>query len=169
METLSEPNERGPLETSGWISGSALERVARRLRVLGFDVEPGGAAPLADLIARADATGRGVLTTSFRRPRGALHVPILTLPLDAHAAVRWVAERASAASDPFTRCTVCNHPLQAADPAFAAAAIPADVRAAAAPVRHCPGCGRYYWDGSHTDRLRRWLETALGRPITGAR
>ena len=147
---------------AGWIAGSALEQVARRLRVLGFDVESGGGARLEALVQRAGAQGRGVLTTSARRPRGASGVHILTVPRDPAAAVRLVDAHAVPASAPFVRCTACNHPLAAA---ATLSAVPADVRAAGHAVRECAGCGRHYWPGSHTDRLRRWLEAALQRPI----
>lgn len=62
----------------------------------------------------------------------------------------------------FTRCMVCNAPLDEVDHPEAAAALPPDVRAdprvRSAGFRRCPGCGRVYWEGSHTRRMRRWLE-----------
>jgi uncharacterized protein with PIN domain len=152
--------------TSRWIAGSALELVARRLRALGFDVEPGGESRLEDLISHARALDRGVLTTSARRPRAALGVRVLTVPRDPRAGVRMIARAAVPASAPFTRCTVCNHTLEAADTTIASA-VPADVRAAGHAVRHCPRCDRYYWPGSHTDRLRHWLEAVLDHPVEG--
>ena len=159
--------EHGAALPASWIAGSALERVARRLRLLGFDVEPGGAARLDGLVARARASGRGVLTTSVRRLPRASGVWVLTLPADAVAAVRQVAAIAAPASAPFRRCTLCNLELVTVDAPAEDRAVPADVRAARHVVRRCPACGRRYWPGSHTDRLRRWLETALGRPVAG--
>ena len=34
-------------------------------------------------------------------------------------------------------------------------------------THYCPGCGKWYWEGSHVARLRAWLERALGRAIAG--
>ena len=152
---------------AGWIADSALELVARRLRVLGFDVQSGGGARLEELVERARRDGRGVLTTSARRPHRVRDVLVVSLPrADPMAAVRRVAAIAAPVGRPFRRCTVCNTLLVRVE-AGSAAEVPEDVRASGSPIRRCPGCGRAYWAGSHTDRLRRWLEAALARPIAG--
>jgi uncharacterized protein len=32
------------------------------------------------------------------------------------------------------------------------------VRASSLPIRHCAGCGRLYWPGSHERRIRATLQ-----------
>ena len=43
--------------------------------------------------------------------------------------------------------------------------MPGPVARAATHLHHCPTCGKWYWEGSHVDRVREWLERALGRPL----
>ncbi|MFO7894926.1 MAG: Mut7-C RNAse domain-containing protein [Longimicrobiales bacterium] len=62
----------------------------------------------------------------------------------------------------FTRCMVCNTSLEDAPYDDVADTLPPEVRAdprvRSAGFRRCPACGRVYWEGSHTRRMRRWLE-----------
>lgn len=64
----------------------------------------------------------------------------------------------------FTRCMVCNAPLEATAYRDVADALPAEVRGdprvRSAGFRRCPSCRRVYWEGSHTRRMRRWLEAS---------
>lgn len=61
----------------------------------------------------------------------------------------------------FTRCTRCDTPLEPARESDLARAPPA-VRAAGLPLSRCPGCGRVYWEGSHTRRMRETAARVLG-------
>ncbi|MBW1680214.1 MAG: hypothetical protein JRF59_00840 [Deltaproteobacteria bacterium] len=61
----------------------------------------------------------------------------------------------------FTRCLLCNEPLEAADPEEAEDLVPEYVlNQGFARIRRCPGCGRHYWPGTHRERmlaqLRAW-------------
>jgi uncharacterized protein with PIN domain len=62
----------------------------------------------------------------------------------------------------FQRCTECNTPVEEVAGETVADRVPARL---AGQVRftRCPGCGRVYWEGSHTRRMRRALEQALRR------
>ena len=57
---------------------------------------------------------------------------------------------------------VCNSPLEDAAYVDVAGELPPEVRGdprvRSAGFRRCPSCGRVYWEGSHTRRMRRWLE-----------
>ncbi len=61
----------------------------------------------------------------------------------------------------FQRCLVCNTPLRDATEAEALELAPPSSRAFSDPIRRCPGCGRVYWLGSHTRRMRATLGQAL--------
>jgi uncharacterized protein with PIN domain len=63
---------------------------------------------------------------------------------------------------PFTRCTVCNAPLEDVEPAAVEGRVPPRVRATQQSYRACPGCGRVYWEGTHHARMRLVLAEALG-------
>jgi uncharacterized protein with PIN domain len=151
-----------------FVTDTSLELLARRLRILGFDVETCPGARLEDLYERARRESRTVLTLSVRHPRRYADVPAIAVPRDdPMAAVRALASEHEAAGAPFSRCALCNLPLVSGSAAEAGGEVPEALRAADAPLRRCPGCGKWYWPGSHVDRLREWLERALGRPIPG--
>ena len=144
-----------------------LERLARWLRVLGYDTASAGAdEDDAALARRADADGRCLLTRDRRlaeeTPR-ALGVLLRSGP--PLSQLREVIDRlalAPAGRALFARCLLCNTPLRPAAEDEAAAALP-DVCAAHRPeaVRACPACGRVYWEGAHTRRMRAALARAL--------
>lgn len=146
-----------------FLADAMLGRLARWLRVLGLDTAYDPEVDDPDLVARADAEGRWLLTrdrhlVEHLRPRHAVLVR-------SDAPLRQLREVAEAAGlgppfDPFSRCPVCNEALRAATAEEAEALVPEASRGLA-PVRRCPACGRVYWRGSHTDRMRRALAEAF--------
>jgi uncharacterized protein with PIN domain len=151
-----------------FITDTSLEFLARRLRILGFDVETVRGAGLEALYERARRDARTVLTLSRRVPRRFADVPAIPIPRDAPMrAVRELAEAFEGAGRPFTRCAMCNHTLEPRPAAEAAGAVPERVRAGSKVLNFCAGCGRWYWPGTHVERLRAWLERALGHAVPG--
>ncbi|MGH7742134.1 MAG: Mut7-C RNAse domain-containing protein [Candidatus Eiseniibacteriota bacterium] len=152
--------------TPRFLTDNSLALVARRLRALGFDVDVARGARLEDLFAAALASGATVLTLSGRRPGWRTRVPVITLPRgDPAKAVHELASRFAPGGPPFGRCLECNTPLQTRFAAEARGEVPAGVARQGGTLRYCPNCARWYWEGSHTARLREWLEAALGRPL----
>ncbi|WBY00452.1 Mut7-C RNAse domain-containing protein [Ramlibacter tataouinensis] len=142
-----------------------LARLARWLRLLGWDTTLDAALHDGKLVRQAEQEDRVLLTRDRHllrelRPHRALRIehddPLQQLA----QVVRQLALAPPA--ELFTRCTVCNTALSAPLPPQARAALlPADVRELPGPARHCPGCGRLYWRGSHARRMRAALERAL--------
>ncbi|WP_427914566.1 Mut7-C RNAse domain-containing protein [Ramlibacter sp. MMS24-I3-19] len=142
-----------------------LARLARWLRVLGWDTRLDPALPDPEIVRLAEFERRILLTRDRGllrelRPRQALEIthdqPLAQL-------VHVVRElQLAAPHELFTRCTVCNTPLSAPlDPADRARLLPPDVQALPGAARACPGCGRIYWPGSHARRMRDALDRAL--------
>ena len=148
-----------------FVTDSSLAFLARRLRLLGYDVLQIGGARLEEVLEVARREGRAVLTTSARHPRRFASVTVTRVPRDAMAAVRDLAHGHAPAGPPFSRCTECNTALQRRHPLEASGEVPGSVLRRARTLSFCPGCGRWYWSGSHVARLRRWLEQALGAPL----
>lgn len=61
----------------------------------------------------------------------------------------------------FTRCSECNLELLAAQGADVTGRVPAGILVSHRDFRECPGCDRVYWEGSHTDRVKRVVERLL--------
>ncbi|MCC6350425.1 MAG: hypothetical protein IT347_12630 [Candidatus Eisenbacteria bacterium] len=151
-----------------FVTAASLEFVARRLRFLGFDVVTHPGARLEELFEAAEREGRVVLTTSTRHPRRWSHVAAVTVPgADPAAAVRAIANAHEPAGPPFSRCPRCNQALHRRTSFEAIGEVPGRVTRANALLTWCPACGQWYWTGSHTERLGKWFEAALGRPVTG--
>lgn len=148
-----------------------LGRLARYLRLLGFDASHQARADDEPLAARAAAEDRVLLTRDVdllkrrvvRRgyrvrspdPRGQLAEVIRHFDLAGHFA-------------PFTRCLACGDLLSAAAPADVAGQLPANVAGRYPAYRRCPGCNRVYWPGSHHRRLSALVEwaRAAARPAS---
>lgn len=150
---------------SRFVTDSSLASFARRLRFLGHDVVTLPGARLEDVLAAARREGRTVLTLSTRRPRRWADVPALTVGRDEAVAVRALAASHPAVDPPFSRCGVCNERLERRLAFEARGEVPGRVLRAGRELRYCPGCGKWYWDGTHVRAIRAWLERALGRPL----
>jgi uncharacterized protein with PIN domain len=61
----------------------------------------------------------------------------------------------------FSRCAECNRPLRPAGEEVVAERVPADVLETQQSFAQCESCGRIYWEGSHTDRIRRFVDQLL--------
>jgi uncharacterized protein len=149
-----------------FVTDSSLDFLARRLRILGYDVLTLRGARLDELFEAAAREQRHVLTLSRRRPRRHGAVPCTSVPRDDPAgALRAVASIHAPAGAPFSRCPACNAALRMRTAFEAHGEVPGRVLRAGRPLADCPMCGKWYWEGSHTARLRVWLEHALGRPL----
>jgi uncharacterized protein with PIN domain len=141
-----------------------LGRLARWLRVLGYDTWYDIAVADPVLVELADTEGRILLT----RDRHLLHE---LRPARAHE-VRQdqplqqlrdvvVTLQLQAPGELFTRCLLDNAPLQVVPGDEAKPLLPEGVRDLPGPVRRCPVCLRLYWGGSHVRRMRAALDRAL--------
>ena len=60
---------------------------------------------------------------------------------------------------PFTRCTLCNGPLEVASPQAVRSQVPPRVRERNRDFWRCQGCGRIYWKGTHWEAMRRQIDS----------
>ena len=165
----------GPSELTGawqadtpptrFATDSSLAFLARRMRLLGYDVLDLGGARLEEVLEVARREGRAVLTTSARHPRRFAAVRVVKVPRETTTALRDLVQAHAPAGPPFSRCAECNTVLRRRHPLEASGEVPGSVLRRARTLSFCPGCGRWYWEGSHVARLRRWLEEALGKPL----
>ena len=141
-----------------------LGRLARWLRALGYDTSYDESLADPVLVREANAQQRILLTRDRHllrelRPERALEIrqddPLQQL----HAVATGLALQPP--TELFTRCLLCNAPLQLLDADQAQPLLPAGVRDVPGPVRRCPQCGRLYWEGSHVRRMRAALQRVL--------
>jgi uncharacterized protein with PIN domain len=149
-----------------FVTDSSLTFLARRLRFLGYDVQVLSGARLDEVFEAGRSERRTVLTLSARHPRRFADVPACRIARGhASSAVREIASLHAPPGPPFTRCPQCNASLRRRPSLEASGEVPERVLSGARWLSFCPLCDKWYWEGSHVARLRRWLEEALGRPL----
>jgi uncharacterized protein with PIN domain len=138
-----------------------LARLGRWLRAAGYDTEiAGGMETDRALLDKARREGR-VLLTHDRKVMEMRHAPDHVVLLSGNGVDRAVAALNGAMAinwllRPFSRCLLCNTPLEPV-PDDQCAHLPPDMRTRD-DVRHCPACDKLYWPGSHQKRMRKRLE-----------
>jgi uncharacterized protein len=150
-----------------FVADAMLGRLARWLRVLGYDTLYSSDADDAALVRRALADDRILLTRDVELARRRrvrvilisddrvdeqLREMVRTLPLNSQEA--------------FSRCLNCNARLVDFDRAQARDLVPPFVFATQTRFRRCPGCGKVYWRGTHWAHMLATLESARGAEAT---
>lgn len=170
-----EPRARrlGPGVEKRFIADAMLGRLARWLRLLGFDCAYDSDISDADLVRRGVLEERIVLSRDRALPEEwwVSEVCVLEAQQVREQLVE-VLQRFRLAADIrlLSRCADCNRALRPADREAVAGRVPAGVWTRCDAFSECPGCGRVYWEGSHTERIRRFVDGLLGaarRSATG--
>ncbi|MHC4128147.1 MAG: Mut7-C RNAse domain-containing protein [Planctomycetota bacterium] len=147
-----------------FMADAMLGRLARWLRILGIDTAYEAHIDDGDLVRRAVGQRRIILTRDRRLPDewrvSGIHVLEAEAPM---AQLREIEAVFAIRRDarPFTRCSRCNTPLDAAARDDVRGEVPARVLLGHERFLRCPGCHRIYWSGSHVVRIRRALDGAL--------
>jgi len=146
-------------ETIRFLADGMLGRLARWLRLLGYDTAYDNAADDLELARRARAEDRVLLT---RDRELAARRGLRTLLIESEVLqeqVRQVQQVWGPAPDPaLSRCSLCNALLEPAAHAEVAERVPPYVLRTQERFCVCPTCGRAYWAGTHVERMRQWIE-----------
>jgi uncharacterized protein with PIN domain len=141
-------------------------RLAVWLRALGYDTLFINPIEDDDLIEIARREGRVILTkdTGILRRRVVTRGEVQALYVQGDD---WRGQLAQVIRDlgldagpSFTRCIECNTPLQRRTREDARPHVPLYVYRTQEDFQRCPECGRYYWKGTHWDRMREELKRA---------
>jgi len=150
-----------PLREPRFVLDVHLGRLARTLRLLGFDAVWRNDTTDDELAAISADDERTLLT----RDRGLLKRAKVThghlvRETDRRRQVVEVLRQFDlfGAITPFGRCLRCNGVLEPVAKAEVEHRLPPRTRREYADFRTCPGCGRVYWKGSHYDRLAALVE-----------
>jgi hypothetical protein len=150
-----------PLRRTQFALDGHLGRLARYLRLLGFDTACQRQMGDQDL-ARVSAAEHRILLT---RDRGLLKRREVThgywvRATDPRKQLLEIVARFDLAGSmrPFSRCLRCNAPLRAAAKAEVEARLPPRTREAYHEFLRCDGCGGVYWRGPHHRRMLAMIE-----------
>jgi uncharacterized protein with PIN domain len=150
--------------TPRFVVDTMLGRLARWLRVIGYDTAYPGAVEDERLLALARDEDRVLVTRDVRLARAAGRQGCLVraASLDGQL-VEIIGALGLAPSQAawFSRCMACNARLVDEAPEAVRGRVPPRVFAGHDRFMGCPGCGRVYWWGSHADRMQERLSALL--------
>ena len=139
-----------------FVADAMLGRLAKWLRILGYDTLYAPTWEDAHLVRVARAEDRLLLTrdNGLARRRGSR-----TLLLESEALTDQLLQLRRMLGlevvSPFTRCPVCNDLLEAVNKDHAWGQVPPYIFATQSEFRLCPSCNRFYWRGTHWDKMRK--------------
>jgi len=153
-----------PLREPRFVSDVHLRRLARWLRLLGFDALHPVSASDEELV-EISLGERRILLTRDRAllKRGALTHGYWVRAVDPIEQAREVVERFDlrGRAAPFTRCLECNGALRTVEKGAVCDRIPPRTRRWLDEYVECQACGKLYWRGTHARRLERTVERIL--------
>jgi len=149
-----------------FIADCMLGKLAKWLRILGYDTRYDPAASDEEIVHTAVDENRIILTRDTRLVERRLasrhlliesHIPSEQL----RQVVRACGIRLDEARI-LSRCLPCNLEIQAVDRAEVEDLVPPYVFRTQQAFARCPGCGRIYWGATHMQDIRRRLGRILG-------
>lgn len=153
-----------PLRKIAFVVDVNLGRLARLLRLLGFDALFSNAYADDEIVAISEAQGRIVLT----RDRRLLHAKAVTHGYWVRSVwprrqVDEVVRRFDLAGlvRPFSRCADCNGRIEPVAKEAIADRLEPKTKKYYVKFYRCPDCGKIYWEGSHVERLRERFKGVL--------
>jgi uncharacterized protein with PIN domain len=137
-----------------------LGRLARWLRILGYDAEYHPGLEDRELARIARAEDRILLTrdTELARRKGFRSLLVESQELEEQLR-QVVAELGLRPWRRPARCTLCNAPLEEATPDEVRDLVPPYVGRTQTRFTRCPACRRVYWPGTHWRRMVETLQS----------
>lgn len=152
-----------------FLADEMLGKVARWLRLIGYDAEYARDTPDEELRARAVAEDRVLLTRDAACARAMADPPgvILLRSRDPDRQLEVLVQVLGLPVDEsriLTRCSACNGALHAITKEAVADRVPEGVLASDPDFLHCAGCDRVYWEGTHVAAIRERVQALAAPP-----
>jgi hypothetical protein len=141
-----------------------LGRLAKALRMLGYDTHYDSGISDSDLKLLALREGRVVLTRDREIAETSLPLRVVLVESDhPEEQLRQIVDEFALDVEGalFTRCLVCNAPVEEASREEAEGRVPPYVFSTQERFARCPSCGRIYWAATHVEAAKRRLEEIL--------
>ncbi len=155
-----------------FIADAMLGRLAKSLRMLGYDVLYRADIDDAELKRIALRERRVALTRDHEIAESNLPIRIVLIASDhlEEQLLQTVEELdLEVEGELFTRCLVCNVPVEDVAAADVRDSVPPYVFETQEHFSRCPDCGRIYWAATHVENAREWLGRVLGKDGGAAR
>ncbi len=137
------------------LADGMLGSLAKWLRILGYDTLYFPNADDDELARIARAEGRILLTRDegLARRRGLKTLLIESEQLKEQLR-QVIANVGPASGEPFSRCPLCNTPLQKVKKEAVRGRVPPYIFRTQEHFSLCPHCGKIFWRGTHWKRMR---------------
>jgi len=157
-----------PLRKPHFVVDTNLGRLARYLRLLGFDCLYKNTFS-DDEVARISQQQTRIILTRDRRllQRKIISHGLFVRATDPRQQVCEIMQRLDlySLSRPFSRCVRCNGLLNGVDKAAISSQLPPKTRRYYDDFLQCSQCGQLYWCGAHHRRSRQLVEYFLEKPV----
>ncbi len=149
-----------------FIVDTTLGKLAKWLRILGYDTLYWRADDQAGILRRAQDEGRTLVTkdTKLFKARGTVEA-LLIREDNPFRQLQEVVRHFHILVNQgmlFSRCLACNAPLEAIDPEEAKGAVPDHIYHTHQDFSRCPLCRKIYWAGTHSGQMTRVVEGLQG-------
>jgi len=145
-----------------FIADRTLGKLARELRMLGYDTVYYRGEDVYPLIKLAREEGRVILTRSTQFGPKRPEDRVIRITKDKPSLqLRELIQRKiiSLVEEPlFSRCLLCNTLLSGISPEEAEGKVPDFILHQQKEFFRCPQCSRVYWQGSHQDHMKKRVE-----------
>lgn len=129
-----------------------LGRLARWLRLFGYDTAYHRMENDLSMIHRARKEGRIILTRS--KEKSNYKNAVLILSEDINEQLEQIKDLIRD-GEPFSRCPECNEIIRSVDREEVKGRVPEYIFEEHDDFKKCPGCKRIYWKGTHYREIRR--------------
>lgn len=157
-----------PIEATRFMADAMVGKLAKWLRILGYDVAYERKIDDRRLIERALAEDRLIMTRDEHLVRRKfdpklrfIFIRYDHLPDQLRQVVLELGLSVSAGL--LTRCTACNGPIFPVPAEAVAGRVPPYVRRTQSRFSRCPECHRIYWYGTHPERIQDRLKKVFAR------
>ncbi len=157
-----------PLRTPKFIADANLGKLAKYLRLLGFDTLYDSGYGDAEVVDISRSEGRAILTRDISLlKRGAVTHGYWIRSHEPKRQTAEVVRRFDLRSQakPFSRCTVCNGVVKPVPKDAVIDMLAPKTKRYFKKFFQCCTCGNVYWKGSHYDNMTAFIDSLLaGRP-----
>ncbi len=153
-------------DTPKFIADCHLGKLAKYLRIMGFDTLFFPHIEDDKLIIIANKENRIILTRD-RELSQRKNAPVLFLePIDTKEQLKTLIDYYHLKEHPvpFSRCIVCNSPLEVIEKEKIIERLPEKVKKYFDYFEYCSACDRIYWQGDHYRHMMEFLEQVLKEP-----
>ena len=144
-----------------FIVDSMLGKLARRLRLMGYDTYFDAKADDREILKISNVDGRFIVTRDMQMAKIRGAKIFLIRSTDLKEQLKEISKLAKIRMDSslsFSRCPECNTPVKEVSKEEIKKIVPKFVYETLNIFSYCPGCRKAYWQGSHYEKLLKELK-----------